>query len=209
MDLNKAQNGIVVIGDVHGRYYEYLDIISNYEYSVQVGDFGFDYDVLKDVDPKKHKIIGGNHDNYDIIQDVPHYLGDYGNCELNNVKFFFYRGANSIDKHLRTPHVNWWEKEENSIESYVEAKELYLKTKPNIVLTHCCPSFLKYDFINKEYLDQIRGNRTDWALEELYNDHQPDLWVFGHYHCTKSMKKYNTTFTCVDKLSTLEIGGTE
>ena len=57
MDLNKGQNGIVVIGDVHGEYDEYLKIISEHEHTVQVGDFGFDYDVLKGVDPKKHRVV--------------------------------------------------------------------------------------------------------------------------------------------------------
>ena len=200
------QGRIVIIGDVHGEYDEYLKIISKHEYTVQIGDFGFNYDILKGVDPKKHKIIGGNHDNYDIIQDIPHYLGDYGNYELNGVRFFFYRGANSIDKHLRTPHVDWWEEEENNIEIFMEAKELYYRIKPQIVLTHCCPSSVKYDFVNKIDRDKLRGNRTDWALDILYNDHQPDLWAFGHYHCSKSFKKNNTIFTCVNILSTLAIG---
>ena len=43
-------NKITVIGDVHGKYDRYHKIIRQseyYPYTVQLGDFGFKYDTLK------------------------------------------------------------------------------------------------------------------------------------------------------------------
>jgi len=41
---------ITFIGDVHGRIPEYLDLIKDCEYSIQLGDMGFDYSLLKNID---------------------------------------------------------------------------------------------------------------------------------------------------------------
>ena len=61
-------NTINIIGDVHGKVDEYKDIISNLDYSVQIGDMAFDYSDIKIDD--HHKILLGNHDNYDFL--CPH-----------------------------------------------------------------------------------------------------------------------------------------
>jgi hypothetical protein len=54
-----------IIGDVHGKYDRYAHKASEAEYSLQVGDMGFDYRYITRVlDSDKHKVIGGNHDNY-------------------------------------------------------------------------------------------------------------------------------------------------
>lgn len=196
---------IALIGDVHGKYDRYYKIIRQkdyYPYTVQLGDFGFKYDTVANVDPNCHKILGGNHDNYDKITSVPHYLGDYGNYSLNGVDFFFYRGAYSIDRHYRTIGVDWWEQEELKIEDFLNARELYRKTKPRIVLSHCCPEIIIPNLLPP--YSRIYQSRTDWALQELYNIHKPEFWVFGHYHVSKTLKM-DTTFICLDELEVLEI----
>ena len=196
---------ITLIGDVHGKYDRYYKIIRQqdyYPYTVQLGDFGFKYDTVANLDPNYHKILGGNHDNYDKITSIPHYLGDYGNCSLNGVEFFFYRGAYSIDRQYRTIGIDWWEQEELKIEDFLKARELYRETKPRIVLTHCCPEIIIPSLLPP--YAQIYQSRTDWALQELYNIHKPELWVFGHYHISKTLK-LDTTFICLDELETFEI----
>lgn len=196
---------ITLIGDVHGKYDRYYKIIRQqdyYPYTVQLGDFGFKYDTVANLDPNYHKILGGNHDNYDKITSVPHYLGDYGNYSLNGVEFFFYRGAYSIDRQYRTIGIDWWEQEELKIEDFLKARELYRETKPRIVLTHCCPEIIIPSLLPP--YAQIYQSRTDWALQELYNIHKPELWVFGHYHISKTLK-LDTTFICLDELETFEI----
>ena len=93
---------ITLIGDVHGKYEKYHRILSRQEknpYTLQIGDFGFRYETLKNVDHTKHLILPGNHDNYDTCYNYRHFLSDYGYMvNFNGIDFFYYRGANSIDK---------------------------------------------------------------------------------------------------------------
>lgn len=192
---------ITLIGDVHGKYDRYHKIVRQSErhpYTLQVGDFGFKYDTLNNVDPEKHKILGGNHDNYEKLPSMPHYLGDYGYSSLNGVKFFFYRGAYSIDRQYRTIGIDWWENEEVEIESFMKARELYREVKPDLVISHDCP-----ESVSPYLLDpwaKIYQNKTGWALQELFNIHQPKLWRFGHYHKKWSMDVNGTNFKCLDEL---------
>jgi Icc-related predicted phosphoesterase len=194
--MNKT---ISVIGDCHGKYNSYHKIISQAEYTVQLGDFGFKYDTLKNVDYTKHVIIGGNHDNYDICNNYPHFLSDYGYMvDFNGIDFFYYRGAYSIDRQYRTIGIDWWEKEQVDIESFMKARELYKSIKPDIVLTHDCPEFLVLEYIRPSGV--VYQNITNWALGELYNAHQPKIWLHGHHHISKTTIIGNTKFTCLNEL---------
>lgn len=195
------KNAVTLIGDLHGKYKRYHEIIrkkDRHEYTIQLGDFGFDYSTLKNVDSKNHVFIGGNHDQYDIINDVPHYLGDYGYISLNGINFFFYRGAYSIDRQYRTIGIDWWEQEQLKIEDFLKARELYRKVKPDIVLTHDCPEIIASYILPPG--SQIYQNITNWALQELFNIYQPKIWRFGHYHRSWTMNINGTNFRCLNEL---------
>jgi predicted phosphodiesterase len=198
-------SGFSVIGDIHGKYEKYHKIIRKEEhfYTIQLGDFGFKYETLKNVDSNCHKIIGGNHDNYDICWNYPHFLKDYGNITHNGIEFFYYRGAYSIDRQYRTVGIDWWSNEENNIEAFQAARELYREKKPKIVITHDCPEFLVPEYIGR--YSRIYQNITNWALGELFNIHQPKLWIHGHHHKSKTTKYGETTFVCLDELETYKI----
>lgn len=125
---------LVLVGDVHGYYDSYKEIIKNANYSLQVGDMAGRFNAnisgylpLNEVDPNRHKFIGGNHENYasrktsnteieythtyirnnelyEFFNLPPHYLGDYGIWQIPDVipgelsgNIFFLRGAWSID----------------------------------------------------------------------------------------------------------------
>lgn len=194
-------NQITIIGDVHGKYRRMHEIIrekDRYEYIVQLGDLGFSYDTLDNVDPNKFKIVGGNHDNMDKIIHIPHYLGDYGYTELNGISFFFYRGAYSIDRQYRTVGIDWWENEQVSIDQFMKARELYRETKPDIVITHDAPETIVPYLLNPG--SQLYQNMTGWALNELFNIHQPKIWRFGHFHKSWSMDINGTNFKCLNEL---------
>jgi predicted phosphodiesterase len=198
---------VTVIGDVHGKYEHYHRIIretERYPYTVQLGDFGFKYDTLKNVDHTKHIIIGGNHDNYDICNNYPHFLSDYGYMvNFNGIDFFYYRGAYSIDRHYRTIGISWWENEQVSIDQFMNARELYRAVKPKIVITHDCPQTIAALMLNPG--DKIYENTTGWALNELLNIHEPDLWLFGHWHQSRTIQYGQTKFICLDELETYDI----
>lgn len=200
---NTNKNSITILADVHGKYRRMHEIIrekDKHEYIVQIGDLGFDYSTLDNVDPNKFKIVGGNHDNYDKIIHIPHYLGDYGYTSLNKVEFFYYRGAYSIDRQYRTIGIDWWEDEQVSIDQFMKARELYREIKPDIVLTHDCPESINYHLLPPGA--NRYQNITGWALDELFNIHQPKMWRFGHYHQSWRMTIKGTDFRCLNELET-------
>lgn len=199
---------ITLIGDVHGKYERYHRIIrekDRHPFTVQLGDFGFDYTTLKNVDPKHHVFIGGNHDNYDKVADVPNYLGDYGHMiNFNGIDFFYYRGAWSIDQKYRTIGIDWWEQEQVKIEGFMKAREIYRQIKPDIVLTHDCPESIASYLLPPN--SRIFQQTTGWALQELFNIHQPKYWYFGHWHKSWSMTINGTNFKCLNELEIDTIG---
>ncbi len=197
---------ITIIGDVHGKYRRYHEIIrekDRHPYTIQLGDFGFDYGTVFNVDNEKHKIIGGNHDHYDRIIHIPHYLGDFGYSCLNGVSFFYYRGAYSIDRQYRTIGIDWWEQEQVSIDQFMKARELYRETKPKIVITHDCPQNIAGQMLLPG--QRIYENMTGWALQELLNIHEPEYWFFGHWHQSRQITYGRTNFTCLNELETYTI----
>lgn len=193
------------IGDVHGKYDLYLDIARTKENTVQIGDLGFRYSCLDALDPALHKIVAGNHDNYDTITRLPHYLGDWGLHTLAGTEFFFLRGAYSIDRDSRTIGVDWWSQEEIPIEAFMEARTAYRELKPRIVITHTCPEVMAPVFLEPRNSHRVHVTKTGWMLDELFGIHQPELWVFGHYHTSRTAIEGNTKFVCLNELETLDI----
>lgn len=195
---------ITLIGDVHGKYDRYHKIIRQNEYhpyTLQIGDFGFKYDTLKNVDSTKHIILPGNHDNYDICYNYVHFLPDYGHMvNFNGIDFFYYRGAYSIDRQYRTVGIDWWEDEQVSIDQFMKARELYGITKPDIVITHDCPDFLAQMYVGPT--GKLFENMTTWALGELWRIHQPKIWIHGHWHFSRTTQYENTKFVCLSELET-------
>lgn len=196
------KNSVTLLGDIHGKYKRMHEVIrekDKHEYIVALGDIGFSFETLDNVDPKKFVIVGGNHENYDKIVNIPHYLGDYGYVNnFNGFDFFFYRGAYSIDRQYRTIGIDWWPNEENNIETFMKARDLYRNIKPDIMLTHDCPNDI-LDYLLEPH--QIRyENITGWALNELFHIHQPKIWRFGHHHKSWRMTINGTDFRCLNEL---------
>lgn len=195
---------LTIIGDVHGYYDKYLNISSKCESTVQVGDFGFNYEVLNGTDPDNHKILGGNHDNYAIIGDCPNYLGDYGVANVGGVEFFFVRGENSVDKNMRIEGRNWWREEELDMNTAYKAIEAYVSAKPEVVITHGCPADIMPFFITNPS-KQISPSRTSQMLDAMWNNHRPKLWVFGHHHNSQTLTVGDSVFRCLNELETMNI----
>ena len=188
------------IGDAHGQYDRYVKIARERDFTVQIGDLGFKYGCLDSLDPENHKFLAGNHDNYDTIEQYPHYLGDYGNCSLGGTDFFYYRGAYSIDRQYRTIGIDWWEQEQVKTDQFMKARELYRETKPDIVITHDCPESIALMLL--EAGQNLYQNMTGWALQELFNIHQPKKWRFAHWHRSWSATVNGTEFKCLNELET-------
>jgi hypothetical protein len=57
------KNCLAIIGDIHGKKDIHENIMREYEYTLQIGDLGFDYSYLDSYDSSKHMFFPGNHDD--------------------------------------------------------------------------------------------------------------------------------------------------
>ena len=199
------------IGDVHGRIDQYIALCREAEHSIQVGDLGFAEhyaQVAAELDPTRHKYIPGNHDDLDHLP--PHCLGDFGVHGVGRMKIFFMRGAFSIDREYRQREGLWWPNEELSDDQLAQAVELYAQIKPKWVVTHDCPLEVAHYVSNPDLLqafghDADFQSRTQRALQTMFDLHQPERWIFGHFHRNATFQEGRTWFTCLDEMAVLDL----
>jgi hypothetical protein len=189
--------GLRLIGDIHGDIDGYEKLLDGCNYSLQIGDMGFEYSFNQD--PERHKFFGGNHDNYDVIDESPNNLGDFGVWEVPNFgQIFWVRGGFSIDHESRRKRdtqignmlfkKSWWEQEEMSYARCQEALELYKEVKPKILISHECPINIVQFVTNPKFVldfgydDPIIKTKTNQLLQAMTDFHRPRLHVFGHFH---------------------------
>jgi hypothetical protein len=194
-----------IVGDVHGKIKQYNKIADGVS-SVQVGDMGFGFCSV--TIPENGYFIRGNHDSPFLARKHPAYLGDFGVKEIDGIRFFFVSGAWSIDKALRIEGRSWWPDEELSVQELELAVDAYKAEKPDIVITHDCPSPAAAEIL-KEYSltgdPNVIPTRTGQALSAMFEVHQPKFWIFGHYHCDKVINIGQTEFVCLNELAFLDV----
>ena len=208
---------IRLLGDIHSKYSGYLNLIKEAEYSIQLGDFGFNYDILESVDSNKHRVILGNHEtvhtdnNGELIKSCEHILDNFGVIKTNsNIPDMFYiRGGHSIDKFYRTEGVDWFKDEELTYFQMLKAVEYYAINKPKIVISHETPASMIPYVANPNFNHlKLKPSATAIMLEEMYRIHQPDFWFHAHYHLNKWYKPDHTNFFCIDELSYIDLNDT-
>ena len=192
-----------IIGDVHGEIEQYKALIKGCSESIQIGDMGCGFVEIPDIQTGWNRWFRGNHDNPELSRKHPNYLGEWGTTK-NDI--FYAAGAYSIDRHLRTAGINWWPDEQLSRDVLEEVKASYLEKKPEIVLTHACPEKIKQMVLLKGF--GKFANIQTWTetyFQEMFEGHQPKLWVFGHLHIPFDAVVEGTRFVCLDILKTMDI----
>jgi len=207
-----------IVGDVHGHTKQYANMLlkDKVPYSVQIGDMGFHYKDLDVLDSKRHKFIGGNHDNYDFYDWNPYSLGDFGPARVGDLEFFFIRGEFSIDiknrlhKQEKYGIISWWEREQLNREEMEAAYNAYTEAKPRIMITHGCPKAISVRIGSPGALKAFGYDPdtfttpTQQLLQYCLDYHSPDIWIFGHYHLDLDFEQYGTRWICLDEMSCLD-----
>ena len=196
-----------VIGDIHGQIRSYMKLIRDVEYSVQLGDFGFKatYDQLdwyldqRDYNRNNHVFVPGNHDDYNHLPESA--LGSFGYRVVDQIGYFWIRGAFSIDHAYRNINIDWWPQEELTYSEMQLAIDIYSTTMPSMVLTHDCPESILPYLVGGD----LQTSRTCQGLQSCLNIHRPRLWIFGHHHVTKAFFDGYTVFFCLGELDYLDI----
>ncbi len=201
-----------MIGDFHEDLHKYVLMTSQAEYSIQIGDLAIRCDALDElVDPKRHLVIGGNHDNYATLDNgqtfhnqPKNYVGDFGNIELPGVpKIFYVRGGRSVDRKRRQEGVDWWPDEELTYKNMNVALAEYTQEKPDFVITHECPAFL-VDMVTR-WKVPLSPSNTAQLLEAMWMVHKPKVWIFGHFHNDWTNDVDGTHFRCLDIRTTYDM----
>lgn len=204
---------MIVIGDVHGRFRAYERLCQTFgdRPTLQLGDMGIGFP--SGGSPKCRRNdwwFRGNHDNPEKSKELPNYLGEGGTAHLDGVDFFYVPGAWSIDQKYRVEGSTWWREEELSVASLQSLQEAYTYVRPKVVITHDAPKPAAEAVLNRFRISTenplpIYATRTGEALSAMFEYHQPDVWVFGHYHTDWHKKINGTKFICLNELSWTEV----
>lgn len=210
---------IRLIGDVHGQYGKYLQIVKEANEkglsTIQLGDLGFQYEELeKEFTNSKckgitNRCILGNHDWYPRRPVFD--LGDYGLLYDNTV--FFVRGSFSIDWKYQLARGTWFSEEELSLEQCYKCEALYTKHKDTIttIISHDCPRQVANKISSPTVLQNFGYNpntfttRTSELLQRLLDIHSPKDWYHGHFHKDYSFYHNGCNFTGLGICSYIDI----
>lgn len=218
----------MLIGDAHGKYYEYYDIVKNEKSSLQLGDFGFQSSWNKlnysGLNSELHKVGQGNHDPHDSLsKDNPYWTGRFGKLSIDKNDMYWIGGALSIDlvyrvgdwlsRERNSMYKTWWANEQLNLFEMEACKKEFLQEKPRIVVSHTCPSTI-IPLFNHNKTGNIMDHYgwgseyndvTSQFLQLLLEQHQPELWIFGHFHNNINIKVNGTNFICLGELQTYKI----
>jgi Icc-related predicted phosphoesterase len=201
------------IGDVHGKFGSYRRIMRYHLNTIQVGDMGIGFFEPYTGRPYAnppcatmrkggHRFIRGNHDNPKVCEKHSQYIHD--GCIEGDVMFI--GGAMSIDREVRVKDYTWWEDEELSSAALSELVQKYQTHRPKVMVTHDCPQGIV------EHVCIARGRPfvpdfsiTRDALQRMWFFHQPEIWIFGHWHTSLDKTINGTRFVCLNELETKEI----
>lgn len=204
------------VGDVHGLKNELVLVLHNVPEDVtsvvQVGDMGVgfgqgDYwhesleDMLNSVNGR---FIRGNHDNPSECKQMGTWIKD-GLIE-NDIMYI--GGAWSIDYQWRTRGYDLWDDEEVSYDRFTQLVSIYETVKPRVMVTHDCPLSVSNELFiesGKSFSGKQFKTRTGAALDSMFSIHQPELWIFGHWHCDTDKVINGTRFICLNEMSYIDV----
>lgn len=192
-----------IIGDVHGKFDEYLRVISGVQESIQVGDFGVGFQPTPMELSMYHQYIRGNHDNPEFCKKDFHWIKDGTMRETKSGLLMLIGGARSVDQEMRTEGVDWWRDEEISYIEFNRLQTAYLSTKPQVMITHDCPLAVAQHFGFTQNVNP--PSLTGQAFNSFFEMHQPNLWIFGHHHELKNEVIKGCRFICLPELAHIDV----
>lgn len=211
------------LGDVHGKFQPYKTILKNSPHpTIQIGDMGIGFRKWPHGEPSAnppydamvaggHKFIRGNHDNPAVCKRHTQYIAD--GTIIDNMMFI--GGALSIDKAYRVEGFSYWSDEELSTQELDQMIDIYIATKPEIMITHETPESIaelmvgtvdpRTKMFSPGKLDPRFASRTRQAFQSMFELYQPKLWIYGHWHIPFDEAINGTRFICLPELATIDI----
>ena len=164
------------------------------------------------VRPGKTKVfwVDGNHENHDDLQQlvvkhgrVPievqenvYYCPRGSTIEVTEnrlqetKRYLFMGGAESIDKHMRTPGISWWAGEAINEQDLIALPDVPI----DVVISHTCPTWIDVGLLIKA-TDPSRR-----ALDYVFEKYRPRHAFFGHFHSYKTGRQKGCTWRCLGNI---------
>jgi len=190
-------NMLRLIGDVHGKLWEYEKLLTCEHPTVQIGDLGAGFLPIPEYEDKD-RFLRGNHDSPDVCRNMTNWIPD-GTVEGT---VMYIGGAWSIDHANRIPGISWWHDEELSWPELQRMIEIATTEIPRIIITHDAPTAAIEGHLMRGKRIQTR---TTAALDVILEYAPPALWVFGHWHKTVRHSVGPTTFQCLGELDYIDV----
>lgn len=222
--MQPTYNPTYIIGDIHGRFCDLLDLIDKHKLInctlICVGDLGIGFG-LNDIeninflnkyfaDRGIHFMsVRGNHDdpsyfNGDISHSNFELLGDYSWKIINNEKFLFVGGAISIDRKRRILNKSYW-----LDEVFILSEELCAPC--DVLITHSAPRWIgPHDKSNIDGFCKLDDRLWDDCVKEredigrLVDLTLPNKAYAGHFHKYYNEIVAGTEFTILAELQIKE-----
>lgn len=140
--------------------------------------------------------VDGNHENFDVLNAYPevewmggkvHRIRDdiihlmRGEVyELENLKFFTFGGATSIDKQFREVGISWWENEQPTPEEI--ANGMCNLKKHNYYVDYVITHTTSNDIMNNWLCYPKERTALNTLLDFVQGNVDYTRWYFGHFH---------------------------
>lgn len=213
----KKHTEIYVVGDVHRQF----DVLSAWtrEYEpkivLQCGDFGYWPNAPgkweTEAGPASPPVpalgqtqlffCDGNHEDHRALRGLEnlrvypnvYYMQRGMTLQLPDGRVvLFVGGARSVDAHLRTAGVDWFE-EEVLLPSDISFLGEF---RVDIVISHTCP--LEFGIVDPRISGETDPSRI--VLSLLLARFRPDHWFFGHHHHYQTGRTRDCWWTALPKI---------
>lgn len=206
---------VFITGDKHGSFGSLFGLAEKNELHdsdilIIAGDAGYvwneDYiykvETLQQLFPGTITFIDGNHENFDILNDLEviewnggkvHRVGERvlhlmrGQIyTIYGKNYFTFGGARSVDKDRRVEGESWWDGEEPTEDEIADGRKRLIDNLDDIdyVITHEAPLFARRQIPREKPIDD--DYRLPEIMEEWYelikDGKRFTRWYFGHMH---------------------------
>lgn len=203
------------------------------------GDFGIGFfkaccrteeEFFDEISVKPYTVLflDGNHEDFDRLGRYP--IEEWNGGRVHKIReniihlmrgevytiegktIFTFGGGYSLDRLMRTEHLNWWKEEMPSKEEYANAEQNLAKAGYHVdyILTHTAPSETIY------YLSTMSGlgiknsvpeeQPLTFFLDVIRSKVKYSHWYFGHLHVDVELWRSQTAvFSCIRELESGKI----
>lgn len=209
---------ITIFGDTHlDGTAHYLSLAAEQDYSLHVGDLclgypgeqAFENEVeLRRLDPERHRVLRGNHDNPANFRTLPQHRGSGPFLWPDGRRAFAVNGAYTMNPDRYRTGMNHWFDEEHTHAEVRLLFDEFQRWKPDIIVSHDGPPAATLRMFLSAG-ERLYYTTTTMLLNNMFlhatDNHWEAEWYFGHWHETAQLQVAGLTMTCVGRNQSITV----